>query len=483
MLLRVSLLTLIFFYSTFNSLSFEKQTNNNPLVTNAINRNCQDTISLTVSQYQLNEFLISYVDSGDYSTVEYLLEMGGNPNYSNMYGVTPLMYASDNGYYSIAKLLIDKGADVNYKPSDGNTAIFAAVRSNSDSIAELLLQNKANVNEINSEGLTPLHYAVGYGYPYLTNLLIFYNASLDTKDDYGNTPLMSAVYAGAVESTNILIKSGADVNTADNYGNTPLMVASQFNDTTLIKILFDAGADINAINNKSTNALAIAVNNSSSDAFKLLVKLGAKTDINQGAKSYYQQAFEQKCPQISSFLKENGLSTKLKPSISNFSLYAGLSSSQNDFMADFGVGVYESVSRLQVNVGYKYRPISSRVLVYKNSAFYQFWEKRYSIYLSLNHFYLLKHNFLGGDFGITPGLSNEFTWRYYRGYSAGSGVKLLLVPSMGLFYQGDFITLISKWEFARYNSDITSSNRFSLQLLLTVPTVKRISNKRIDWLD
>ena len=483
MLLRASLFILFFFYSIFHSLAFKKPISNNLLINNIINKNNQDTISLTVSQYQLNEFLISYADSGDYSTVEYLLEMGGNPNYSNMYGVTPLMYASDKGYYKIAKLLIDKGADVNYKPSDGNTALFAAVRSNSDSIAELLLQNNANVNEFNDQDLTPLHYAVGYGYPYLTNLLIFYNASLDTKDDYGNTPLMSAVYAGAVESTNILIKSGADVNTTDNYGNTPIMEASQFNDTTLIKILFDAGADINATNNKNVNALTFAVENSSSDAFILLVRLGAKTDINQGAKSYYQQAFEQKCYQISSFLKEKGLGTKLKPSISNFSLYAGFSSSQNDFMADFGVGAYESVSRLQVNIGYKYRPISSRVLVYKNSSFYQFWEKRYSIYLSLNHFYLLKHNFLGGDFGITPGLSSEFTWRYYRGYSAGSGVKLLLVPSMGLFYQGDFITIISKWEFARYNSDITSSNRFSLQLLLTVPTVRRISNKRIDWLD
>jgi len=483
MLLRVSLLTLILFCSTFHSFAFKKLNNRNSLIFNTINLNSQDTISLTVSQYQLNEFLISYVDSGDYNTVEYLLEMGGNPNYSNMYGVTPLMYASDNGYYKIAKLLVDKGADVNYKPSNGNSALFAAVRSNSDSIAELLLQNNATVNEKNNQGLTPLHYAVGYGYPFITNLLINYNASLNTEDDDGNTPLMAAVYAGAVESTNILIKSGADVNTTDNDGNTPLMVASQFNDTTLIKILFDAGADINAVNNKSINALTVAVNNSSADAFKLLVKLGAKTDINQGAKSYYQQAFEQKCPQITSFLKEKGLNTKLKPTISNFSLYAGFSSSQNDFMADFGVGAYESVSRLQVNVGYKYRPISSRVLVYKNSSFYQFWEKRYSIYLSLNHFYLLKHNFLGGDFGITPGLSNEFTWRYYRGYSAGSGVKLLLVPSMGLFYQGDFITLISKWEFARYNSDITSSNRFSLQLLLTVPTVKRISNKRIDWLD
>lgn len=483
MLLRLSLFTLILFNCTFYTTALERSNSNSLLKFNSISQNYQDTISLTVSQYQLNEFLISYADSGDYSTVEYLLEMGGNPNYSNMYGVTPLMYASDKGYYKIAKLLIDKGADVNYKPFDGNSALFAAVRSNSDSIADLLLQNKADVNEINSEGLTPLHYAVGYGYPYLTNLLIFYNASLDTKDNYGNTPLMSAVYAGAVESTNILIKSGADVNTADNYGNTPIMVASQFNDTTLIKILFDACADINATNNKNINALTFAVENSSSDAFILLVRLGAKTDINQGAKSYYQQAFEQKCPQITSFLKEKGLSTKLKPTINNFSLYAGLSSSQNDFMVDFGVGAYESVSRLQVNVGYKYRPVSNRVLVYKNSSFYQFWEKRYSIYLSLNHFYKLKHDFLGGDFGVTPGLSNEFTWRYYRGYSAGSGLKLLLVPSMGLFYQGDFITLISKWEFARYNSDITSSNRFSLQLLLTVPTYKRISKKRIDWLD
>ncbi|NOU19935.1 MAG: hypothetical protein HOO91_20440 [Bacteroidales bacterium] len=431
-----------------------------------------------------DELLVINSDSGKYESVSYLIEHGANPNYSNEEGVNALMYASDNGSYKIAKLLIEKGVDVNSKPNDGNTALFAAVRSNSDSIAELLIQNNAKIDIQNKNGLYPLHYAAGLGYPVMTDLLLYYGAEPNVIDSDGNTPLMTSAYAGAYSVTETLINSGADINFPDKTGITPLMVASQFNDTTLIRMLYNTGADLDKVNSRKANALSVAIKNNSIDAFKMLVNFGAKAKDSILTKSLYQQSVESSDYDISTFLKGKGLNTKLKPNISRINFYTGFSSSSYDFMVDFGCGVYESISKMMVNFGYKYRPFSSRVLEYRNSSFYQLWEKRYAFYLSLQHLFVLKRNYLKGNVGITPGLSNELTWSYYRGLEKGSGAKWVIAPSLGLFYQRELFTMIGKWEIANYNTQVKDFNRFSLQLIMTIPTYKKIiNNKRINWLD
>jgi ankyrin repeat protein len=461
-------------------------------VDNSVLINYRDTIlrplnpikaSIVITNAQ-NELLLIYSDSGNYETVNYLLQIGANPNYSNEEGITPLMYAADNGNYKIVQLLINKGADVNYKPYDGNSAIFAAVRANNDSIVDLLIQNKAEINIQNSKGLSPLHYAAGYGYPYITNLLINYGAKLDIPDSFGNTPVMSSVYEGAYNATELLITAGADVNVVDNLGNSPLMVAAQFNDTTLIRMLYTSGAKLDYTNRYNTNALSIAIRNHSNDAVKILVDLGEKTSDVDLKRSFYQQAYESGNDEILPFIKSKGLSTRLKPNISSIHLYSGFSTSSNDFMLDFGGGIYEPITRMLVSIGYKYRPKSSRVLEYRNSEFYQFWEKRYDIYLSLQHLIILKRIPQRYNLGIVPGLSNDFTWAYYRGLEKGTGTKWVIVPSIGLFYQKEFFTIVGKWEIANYNKQIKSFNRFNLQFLLTIPNLSNnIKNKKIGWLD
>ena len=448
----------------------------------------KDTIKLDRYAYidlinTLNSNLIAYADSGDYNFVNHLLEYGANPNFETEEGVTPLMYAVDNGYYDIAKLLIESGADVNKKPWDGNSAIFAAVRSNNDSIAELLINSNASINEKNNLNITPLHYSAGFGYPYMTNLIILNGAKVNERDQFGNTPLMAATYSGAPNVTTLLIESGADVNISDNHGNTPIMIATQFNDTLLIQKLISAGAEINAQNDNQINSLTIAIENNAIDAFKKLVKHGARTDLSPKNRGYYQFAKEKGCIEIANFLADEGLKTNLKLNINRINFYSGISTSKNDFMLDFGGGIQESVSNLLINFGFKYRPHSNRVQVFKDNTFYQFWEKRYSFYLSMQYLMMLKRNPVKGDMGFIPGISNELTWRYYRGMEEGSGVKYIPVPSIGLFYQRKLFTVIGKWEFVNYYKQLNSSNRFNLQLIVSIPTTKRYINKKIKWLD
>lgn len=449
-----------------------------------VNDQLENNEMLLYEILSVNDLLLNKSAEGDYKSVIFLLEHGANPNYSNEEGITALMYVSDNGYYNIAKLLIEHGADVNYKPLDGNTALLAAIRANNDSIAELLIQNKAKLNVQNNDSLSPLHYAAGYGYPMIVDLLLYYGATVDISDLNGNTPLMNSVYAGAYKVTELLINAGADVNKSDILGNTPIMVAAQFNDTTLIRMLFYAGADINKVNSSKCNALLFANKNNSVDAFKMLIGMGAITDDSNLKKSYFQQAIEDGNYEISSFLERKGLKTKLKPNIGGINFYTGFSASNYDFMLDFGGGIYEPTTKLMINLGYKYRPFTSRVLEYRNSTFYQLWEKRYAFYLSLQYLFVLKRSSNNTKIGFVPGISNELTWSYYRGLDQGSGTKWTFVPSIGLFYQINMFTIISKWEIAKYNKQVKSFDRFGLQLLLTLPNSRNTTkNKKIQWLD
>lgn len=415
--------------------------------------------------------------------VKVLCEAGANPNKKSTNGNTPLIIAADDGDFEITKTLIEHKADINFSSTDGNTALFAAVGKNNDSIAEILLQNGANLNLFNSFGVSPIHYAAGYGYPYMTNLLIDYGAKIDTTDLSGNTPLMSSVYVGAKIASELLINSGAQLNKADKYGVTPLMVAAQFNDTSLIRLLYKNGADPALLNTRGVNALSFAIENNAIEACKLLVELGAYSKSDSVSKSYYQQSVELGNADISNFLISNNLKTKLKPSIGNYNLYSGLNFSNGDFMLDFGGGIYESISKTMVNIGYKYRPHSARIIEFRDNEFYQFWEKRYSIYVSIQKMFELKKNYHKGNIGFTYGINGELTWRFLKGSNNDKTIGVI-APNIGIYYQRDFFTLIGKWEITNYRSEGIGNNRFGLQFLINIPNTKnRVINKKISWLN
>ncbi len=433
----------------------------------------------------LNNLLVQYTDSNNYEVVQYLLERGADPDATYEDGdVTPLMYASQNGNYRIAKLLIEKGADVNRAPWDGNTPLFAAVRSGNDSIAELLLEHNANPNLQNTNGLTPLHYAVGFGYPFITEILLYYGANPDTLDPVGNSPLMIAAFSGAQNCAKILIENSVNPNQPDKIGNTPLMVAAQFNDTSLIKTLIRGGADITLKNKRNCDAISFAINNGSSDALRKLLEYADSLNIDLRSKNqYYQQSRESGYGKSSEILTAYGYKTKVKPSINSINFFSGIDFSYNDFMYDFGGGINEPVSKTMVNLGFKFRPFSSRVNELRDMEYYQFWEKRYSFYLSANYLNRVYSN-SNSNFGITMGLNLEYSWSNYRGTELDRGGMVLLVPNAGLFYKREFFMINAKWLLANYKTMDLDINRFAIQLIFTTPTNKnRVINKKIRWLD
>jgi ankyrin repeat protein len=319
---------------------------------------------------------VQQVDSGNLKSVQFLLELGVDPN-TSWYETTALMYASQRGHYEIARELLTYGAELDTKDPSGLTALHFAASSFNDSIAELLVLNGANPHPINIYGVSPLHYASAYGYTYMAYLLLYYGAQIDSTDMYGNTPLMASVYSGALETSEYLLESWADVDKPDYNGVTPLMVAAQFNDTTMMRLLTDYGADINKSNLNRSTALAIAISNQSDEAIKFLLEQNAALNNLPPKASYADLAVRKGYKELSYWLAKMGspassqlqthyISPVITTTINSSDLF--MSTGAEGSLLPFGIN-------FSLDIGF--RPYQKAIVVEDTYATYQFFERRY----------------------------------------------------------------------------------------------------------
>src|SRR5215467_3108124 len=103
--------------------------------------------------------------ANDIARVRELLNAGGDPNFRDHLGATPLHDAAWNGYKEIAELLLDHRADVNARHIEaGSTPLHYAIIKDHAGIVAVLLAHGAEVKATYRSGATPLHLAAGGGY-------------------------------------------------------------------------------------------------------------------------------------------------------------------------------------------------------------------------------------------------------------------------------------------------------------------------------
>ena len=73
--------------------------------------------------------------TGENQAVKLLLESGSDPDMQDMYGYTPLMWASEKGYIEIASILIDSGANIFMKNNKDKSAVILALENNNSRTA------------------------------------------------------------------------------------------------------------------------------------------------------------------------------------------------------------------------------------------------------------------------------------------------------------------------------------------------------------
>ncbi len=77
---------------------------------------------------------------GHTQVVEYLLEIGVDPDQRTEEGATPLIIAAKNGHLDIVKLLINNGADVDARADNGATAMAVALEQDQIKVINALVE-------------------------------------------------------------------------------------------------------------------------------------------------------------------------------------------------------------------------------------------------------------------------------------------------------------------------------------------------------
>ncbi|CAB0042510.1 unnamed protein product [Trichogramma brassicae] len=156
-----------------------------------------------------------------------LLRAGGNPNSTNVDGMTPLhMICKINDEYSLIDEFftvgdeLDQKIQVNAKDKLGNTPLhlaFMRLRSN-ETAAEYLLRRGADPNSINKDGLTALHVCLRKEDDSLAKTLIKIcdevgrKLLFDDGDEEGRTPLEVAVASLYPDLVDMLLDHGASLS-------------------------------------------------------------------------------------------------------------------------------------------------------------------------------------------------------------------------------------------------------------------------------
>jgi ankyrin repeat protein len=160
--------------------------------------------------------LVAALAGGHFQTADLLRLNGADPNVLGWGKRTPL-HAAVNCFYHCGNLedtlkLIEYGADINAKNMFGKTPLHWASRGHhfgDGSVLRLLLKHGGDVNAPDTRGFTPLHEASHWGAPEVVPILLKHGADAEAEDSDGKTALQVAAERGHDEVVKLLREHGA----------------------------------------------------------------------------------------------------------------------------------------------------------------------------------------------------------------------------------------------------------------------------------
>lgn len=146
--------------------------------------------------------------------IKYVIELGAPINLKDIYGYSPLHFATERNRIDVVEYLLSLGADPNIKA--------------------------------NFRDLTPLHIAAEAASPELIGILLANAVECDVLDSNDNSPLHIAIANNKIDNTQTLLQACVEVNFANNNRQTPLHLAVEVDQIGMVNDLLQAGADPNA---------------------------------------------------------------------------------------------------------------------------------------------------------------------------------------------------------------------------------------------
>lgn len=238
-------------------------------------------ISAVSYSMNLDQQLVSAVQSNNVAKAKELLDAGANVNITFSYSKTPLIFAAEKGYLDLAKVILAAKPDLSRRDRIGFTALTMAANKGHADIVDALIAAGADVNMFDGNGGTPILRASEKGDTSSVRLLIAAGADVNKgSSDNSVIPLISAAAGGHPETVDALIKARANLNAVNRYRNTALILASNAKATESAKLLIEAGADVNIIGDRHMTALMHALGNNNIELIKALLGAGADPNIS-----------------------------------------------------------------------------------------------------------------------------------------------------------------------------------------------------------
>lgn len=158
---------------------------------------------------------------------------------------TLLHLASWGGHEEVVAWLLEVGADCNARNLFGETPLhFASMQHPSHwRCVELLLEAGADAGVASNPGVLPLHCA-GSSVECTTKLIAAYPQGIHQN---GNNPLHTAVARGAAGVCRVFLESGCAVDAVDRFGHTALYYAFLGDQRYCADTLLRYGADLKCV--------------------------------------------------------------------------------------------------------------------------------------------------------------------------------------------------------------------------------------------
>ncbi len=198
-------------------------------------------LSEEVSQELVQRLLMVAVKYDRLKCLNVLLDHGGDPNYFDQRGNTPLHYAAERGEFESVKKLVEKGAEINAKNFEGTTPlVFAVKRYKGDEFVNYLLKQGAIYDFVDQEGKNLFYYALNEGWSCEVAETLF---SLGVKAN-DSEMLPRAAYLGSQLIVSHMLEQGFDIDAKDRCEETALMNCFSYDvNEELAEFLIDKGAD------------------------------------------------------------------------------------------------------------------------------------------------------------------------------------------------------------------------------------------------
>jgi ankyrin repeat protein len=385
----------------------------------------------------IEEQLIVAADKGDSTQLQMLIRRGANVNATTYEGVTPLMFAALNNHIAIVKILLKNGAKNDIRTIDGKTALILSIEAGNIEVAELLIRNGADPDISDNKKVSPLMHAVMVDSFYLPDMLLYYGAEADHRDESGRDALMLAAESGSFEIAIELLEAGVNINGTDINGNTPLHYATSTGQVGVMELLIINGASLEIKNAAGYTPLSVAVTLNKYTEARLLIGYGA--DVNTRIRPSMNPlsiAVHNRNDSLKTLLLNHDAEMIRRPDFNKISVGSKVTFNKDDSQVGLNAGFSDSRFHLMPSLAVGFRPKAIRVLEASDqSTYYQYWERRQFISLSLDKAFLnqvFRSNFRTSAFA---GVSEVLTFGTYKGSGKNPDVRLLTNPRIGCIFE------------------------------------------------